>query len=48
MRPRDANENSNERMADRPPRDEDQLDELSLPVDDTASDPSELPAIDDV
>jgi hypothetical protein len=37
MHTREPDENSNERMADRPERDPTRLDETPLPVDDTAA-----------
>jgi hypothetical protein len=48
MNERNANENTSERMSDRPPRDEADLDGELLPIDDTAQQSGEGTAIDDV
>jgi hypothetical protein len=49
MNAREPNENSNERMADRPERDRPRLDETPLPVDDIAvPDGGASAAVDDV
>jgi hypothetical protein len=48
MRERLPNENSNERMADRPERDGSRLDETPLPLDDTEPEGDAQVRVDDV